>query len=286
LHPNPRITSLHVTGAALASLVAACAQRPAVPTIEVAPVSDSLNLTFEYRPGTWSYLATAHRIVERDVGGRIRVDSVLLEYGLTTEIVGEPPAMTVHFVIDTVFQATAQNILPWQIGRASGARFTARLSPSGRLEGLEDPEAGSPLAEALVRGIATFFPIVPPDGAAAQRTWVDTTETQHRQEGAVLIRRSVTSYRSGDWIGGDGGEPVLEVEWEQQYRVEGSGEQFGQSFTVRGLGTASGRTRLSADGRYLGTVRQDDLHAELTNDVQGIVTPVRQHQIDTTRVLR
>jgi hypothetical protein len=285
LHLKPRTTSLHVTGAALASLVAACAPTPPpVPTTEIAPVTDTL--TFEYRPGTWSYLSTTHRIVERDIGGRVRVDSVVLEYQLTTEIVGEPPDMTVHFVIDTVIQATARNILPSQIGHASGARFTVRLNSSGRLEGLEDPEPGSPLADALVRGISTFFPIVPPGGAAPQSTWVDTTEAQHRQEGAVLIRRSVTSYRSGDWIGGEGEPPVLEVEWEQQYRIEGGGEQFGQSFTVRGEGTASGRTRLSADGRYLGTIGRDDLRAELTNDVQGIVTPVRQHQIDTIRVLR
>lgn len=285
MHLKPRTSSLRLTGAALASLTAACAPTPPVPTPDVAAATDSL-IAFHYRPGTSSYLSTSHRVVEREVHGLTQVDTIVLEYQLTTVIAAEETAATVQFVIDTVLQATAQNIVPWQIGQASGREFTARMLPSGRLEGLDDPDPGSPLLGALVREIASFFPIVPPEGASPQTTWVDTTEARRPQEGAVLTVRSVTTYHSAGWTEGEAGEPVLQVEWERRYRVEGTGEQFGQSFAVRGEGTASGRTRLSADGRYLGMVREDDLRAELTNEMQGIVSPVRQHQIDTTRVLR
>jgi hypothetical protein len=79
---------------------------------------------------------------------------------------------------------------------------------------------------------------------------------------------------------------VLPVDWERTYRVEGTGNQFGQPFTLLGEGTAVGRSLFASDGRYLGYVGQDNLVAELSLETLGTVTPVRQRQIDTLRILR
>ncbi|MCH7776876.1 MAG: hypothetical protein IH878_10100, partial [Gemmatimonadetes bacterium] len=143
----------------------------------------------------------------------------------------------------------------------------------------------SPLLQELAARSSDFFPVLPPDGLLPALTWVDTAEVQRDQGGAWLTTRSVTTYRSGEWNTTDRGV-VLPIDWERTYHVDGTGNQFGQRFTLRGEGTASGRSLFASDGRYLGYVSQDDLVAELLLETLGTATPVRQRQIDTLRILR
>jgi hypothetical protein len=212
-------------------------------------------------------------------------DSIVLRYRLTTVVTEADAALSVSFVIDTVLTATARNILQHEIDRATGAVYAARISPTGHLETFELADHASPLLQALATRSSDFFPTLPADGLLPTLTWVDTTEVQREQGGAWLTISSLTTYRSGEWNAGDG-DVVLPVDWERTYHVEGTGNQFGQRFTLRGEGTASGRSLFASGGRYLGYVGQDDLVAELLLEGLGTVTPLRQRQIDTLRIVR
>ena len=269
--------------AAAAALLAACSSIDPATTLEGQPAPAPRKFT--YRPGVTSYLSTSHRFVERGTRSRALGDSIVLRYRLTTVVTEADAALSVSFVIDTVLSATARNILRHEIDRATAAVYAARLSPTGHLEGLELTDHASPLLQELAARSSDFFPVLPPDGLLPALTWVDTAEVQRDQGGAWLTTRSVTTYRSGEWNTTDRGV-VLPIDWERTYHVDGTGNQFGQRFTLRGEGTASGRSLFASDGRYLGYVSQDDLVAELLLETLGTATPVRQRQIDTLRILR
>jgi hypothetical protein len=212
-------------------------------------------------------------------------DSIVLRYQLTTVVTEADAALSVSFVIDSVLTATAPNILQHEIDRATGAVYVARISPTGHWGGSALADQASPLLQELAAHSSDFFPALPADGLLPTLTWVDTTEVQRDQGGAWLTIRSVTTYRSGEWNATDG-DVMLPVDWERTYHMEGTGNQFGQRFTLRGQGTASGRSLFASDGRYLGYVGQDDLVAELLLEALGTVTPVRQRQVDTLKILR
>lgn len=269
--------------AVAAALLAACGSIDPATTLDGQPAPAPHRFT--YRPGVTSYLSTSHRIVERGTRSRALGDSVVLRYRLTTVVTEADEALSVSFVIDTVLSATARNILRHEIDRATGAVYAARLSPTGPLEGLELADQASPLLQELAARSSDFFPVLPADGLLPALTWVDTAEVQRDQGGAWLTTRSVTTYRSGEWNATDRGD-VLPVDWKRTYHIDGTGNQFGQRFTLHGEGTASGRSLFASDGRYLGYVSQDDLVVELLLETLGTATPMRQRQIDTLRILR
>lgn len=271
--------------AVAAALLAACGSIDPAATLEGQPAPTPAPRKFSYRPGVTSYLSTSHRLVERGTTSRALGDSIVLRYRFTTVVAEADAALSVSFVIDTVLSATARNILRHEIDRATGAVYAARLSPTGHLEGLEPADHTSPLLQELAARSSDFFPALPADGLLPALTWVDTAEVQRDQGGAQLTTRSITTYRSGEWNATDRGM-VLPVDWERTYHVDGTGNQFGQRFTLRGEGTASGRSLFASDGRYLGYVSQDDLVAELLLETLGTSTTMRQHQIDTLRILR
>ena len=277
------LMSLRSNWAAAAALLAACGSVHPATTLDGQPAPAPHKFT--YRPGVTSYLSNSHRLVERGTGSRALGDSIVLRYRFTTVVTEADAALSVSFVIDTVLSATARNILQHEIDQVTGAVYAARISPTGQLEGFELADHASPLLRELATRSSDFFPALPADGLLPTLTWVDTAEVQRDQGGAWLTIRSVTTYRSGEWNATDGGV-VLPVDWERTYHVDGTGNQFGQRFTLRGEGTASGRSLFASDGRYLGYVSQDDLIAELLLETLGTATPMRQRQIDTLRILR
>ncbi len=213
-------------------------------------------------------------------------DGFVLLYHLTADITDADSTLLATFTIDTVLDATAQNILPKEIGSATGTRFSASLSRSGVLSALSGGDATSVLSGQLARQIEEFFPRVPEDGLRPGATWVDTTETKRQEAGAEIAVRAVTNYRSDDWQPNPEGLQVLRVHWDRSYELHGSGDQFGQAFTIEGTGTARGVSRLSGDGRLLGSTREDELDGRIVLVSIGETTQLRQTQADTIRVRR
>ena len=240
---------------------------------------------FRFGPSLTSYEGVSHRVVEqRRVDGRMQESGSVLLYHLTAEISDADSTLMASFVIDTVLDATAQNILPKEIGSATGARFHAPLSRTGALGSLAGGDATSILSGQLERQIEDFFPRVPADGLRASANWVDTTETTRDQSGAEIAVRAVTQYRSADWQPDAEGRQVLTVLWDRTYELHGAGDQFGQAFTIEGTGTARGTALLSGGGIFLGSSREDELRGQILLVSIGDTTQIRQTQADTIRV--
>ncbi len=238
-----------------------------------------------FGPSVSSYLSTSHRSVEREIAGATRSDSMFLRYQFTAAIRDGDSGLVVSFAIDTVLGATAPNIVQSDIDQVKGVTYTALLSTTGRMDELRASRSSSPLLDVLAAQAADLFPVLPAGGLMPSQTWVDSTETQRVEGGALLTFQVITHYRSHAWSDADGAM-VLPVDWEQEYRVGGSGDQFGREFTLRGNGTVSGRSWFARDGLFVGSVSEDNLVAQLAIDDLGIMTPVRQQQVDTVRVLQ
>jgi hypothetical protein len=210
---------------------------------------------------------------------------MFLQYQLTAVITEVDSGLAVSFTIDTVLAATARNIAPKEIAAVSGSTYTALLSSTGRWSALNTKQAVSPLLEALAIRTTDIFPILPAGGLMPSQTWVDSVEFDRTEGGALLTFQVQTTYRSGEW--NDAGDGLaIPVEWVKVYQVDGAGSQFGRPFSLKGEGTATGRSYFARNGRFVGSVSEDDLVAQLEIDDLGMVTPVRQHQIDTVRVLQ
>ena len=238
-----------------------------------------------FGPSVASYLFSSHRLVDRELAGTTRTDSTFLQYQFTAVITAADSGLLVSFGIDSVLAATAPNIVQGDIDQAKGATYTAFLSPTGRMEELRPSHSSSPLLDVLAAQTAALFPVLPPGGLLPSQTWADTTETKRTEGGALITFRVVTSYHSHEWNHAEG-RMVLPIDWDRVYQLEGTGNQFGRQFTMEGNGTASGRSWFMRDGLFAGSVSEDDLVARLEIDDLGIVTPVRQHQVDTVRVLQ
>ncbi len=277
------LMSLRSKWAAAGALLAACGSIDPATTLDGQPAPAPAK--FAYRPGVTSYLSSSHRLMERGTRSWTLGDSSVLRYWFTAVVTEAEAALSVSSGTHTALSATARNVLQDEIDRATGAVYTARISPTGHLEGFQPADHASPLLQELAVRSSDFFPALPADGLLPTLTWVDTAEVQRDQGGAWLTIRSVTTYQSGEWNATDGGV-VLPVDWERTYHVDGTGNQFGQAFTLRGEGTASGRSLFGSDGRYLGHVSRDDLVAELVLETLGTATPMRQRQIDTLRIFR
>ena len=238
-----------------------------------------------FAPSVTSYVSSSHRWVERDVAGVTHRDSMFLQYQLTAVITEADSGLAVSFAIDTVLAATARNIRRTDIAAASGSTYTALLSPTGRWYAWNRGPAVSPLMEALAAQATSIFPVLPAGGFLPSRSWVDSVEIERTEGGALLTFRVRTTYRSGEWNDAEGGM-VIPIEWVKAYQVDGVGSQFGRPFSLQGEGTATGQSWFARDGRFVGSVGEDDLVAQLEIDDLGMVTPVRQHQVDTVRVLQ
>ncbi len=251
-------------------------------TTDVPPAPEPI---VRFAPSVTSYVSSSHRWVEREVAGVTHSDSMFLRYQLTAVITEADSGLAVSFAIDTVLAATARNISPTEIAAASGSTYTALLSPTGRWYALNSEPAVSPLLEALAARTGNIFPVLPVGGLLPSRSWVDSVEIERTEGGALLTFRVRTTYRSGEWNDAEGGM-VIPIEWVKVYQVDGAGTQFGRPFSLQGDGTATGRSWFARDGRFVGSVSEDDLAAQLEIDDLGMVTPVRQHQVDTVRVLQ
>ena len=229
-------------------------------------------------------MSVSHRTVDRELEGRLLSEGTVLRYRMTTEIALVDSTLRASFVVDTVTDATASNILPSEIASATGKTFSARLARDGRLDPLEGGAASSPLVERLSNQLQEFFPRIPQNGIHAGLIWVDTTEALREQGGARLAIPGVTRYAAGAWEEREGTQE-LSVDWEREYRVRGTGEQFGQQFTIDGSGTTSGTSYFSANGRYLGSIKRDELSSEILIGPMGATIRLRQTQSDTVRTL-
>ena len=244
----------------------------------------ALPVAITFRPTIASYASVSHRTVDRGIEGQSRTEGTVLRYRVTAEIARVDSVFDVTFVVDTVTDATASNIDAHELAGASGAAFIGRMAPDGQLEVHAERDAQSPLLDQLVNQLRDFFPHLPPGGKRPGLEWVDTTEAPREQGGAQLTVIAITRYGAGEWAG-EGAGASIRIDWDREYTLTGTGEQMGQSFSLRGAGNTSGVSSFSAEGMFLGSIRRDELRSEVLLESMGTTIQLRQTQSDTLRIL-
>src|SRR3954469_7193690 len=88
--------------------------------------------------------------------------------------------------------AVPDSILP-----ARGTRWTASLTPQGRLSALK-ADRSTTLGDQLGSTLRSLFPDLPAGGVKSGMEWTDTTEVPIRADAVDATERSIISYRASD----------------------------------------------------------------------------------------
>lgn len=280
-----------LTCAALAALILSCgpsapAGVPAPAAAPAAPASDGTPAAVTYRPFNASYRAVSHGRVAQEFSGQTTASDFTLQYFLTARIEPGDGGHRLTLRLDSIptLRGTALAFSEAEARRARGATFTGTLTPTGEIAGFDAADTTSTLLQQLAHRLREFFPRIPPGGARAGATWVDTTTTTSGAAGLALTITSVNRHEAVGWVE-QSGQRALHIASVSDYTMRGTGTQGGQEFTIAGTGRREGHQYITADGRYLGLAAADSSEAAATLAAMGIVIPIVQTRHDTLTAL-
>jgi hypothetical protein len=160
------------------------------------------------------------------------------------------------------------------IAPARGTRWTATLTPNGRLSALK-ADRSSTLGDQIGSTLRSLFPTLPPGGARPGMEWTDTVNVPLRADAFDAIERSVTSYRATE-----SDDPrvkkALKVESNGSYSRSGKGTQYDQQLEMTASGSRSAVYYLSTDGTLFAARGSDSGDMTITVPAVGQTVPVKQ----------
>ena len=129
---------------------------------------------------------------------------------------------------------------------ARGTRWTATLSPGGRLVGLKADRTTSAAAqvESMLPGL--FAPL-PAGAVRAGATWTDTTDVPMRADAFEVREEAVTRYAATGGTAVDG-RPTITLQGQGTFSRKGTGNQQGQTLEITSSGTRRTTHQLGTDG--------------------------------------
>jgi hypothetical protein len=175
--------------------------------------------------------------------------------------------------------AVPDSILP-----ARGTRWTATLTPDGKLSALK-ADRSSTLGDQIGSNLRTLFPALPPGGAQSGMEWTDTTEVPIRADAFDAVERSFTRYRALDSDDARANR-ALKLESSGTYRRSGKGSQYDQQLEMTASGTRSAVHYLNADGTLFSAQGSDSGDMTITVPAVGQTVPVKQAGTYTIASLR
>ena len=129
---------------------------------------------------------------------------------------------------------------------ARGTRWTATLTPGGRLVGLQADRTTSAGAQVESMLPALFAPL-PAGAVRAGATWTDTTDVPMRADAFEVREQAVTRYAATGGSAVDG-RSTITIQGQGTFTRKGTGTQQGQSLEIASSGTRSTTHQLGTDG--------------------------------------
>jgi hypothetical protein len=178
-------------------------------------------------------------------------------------------------VLDSL-QATVGGVpaVPDSIIPARGTRWTATLTPDGKLSALK-ADRSSTLGDQIGSNLRSLFPSLPPGGARSGMEWTDTTEVPIRADAFNALERSLTSYRAADSDDATA-KKALKLESSGTYQRSGKGTQYDQQLEMTASGTRSAVHYLNPDGTLASARGSDSGDMTITIPAVGQTVPVKQ----------
>jgi hypothetical protein len=165
--------------------------------------------------------------------------------------------------------AVPDSILP-----ARGTRWSATLTPEGRLSALK-ADRSSTFGDQVGSNLRALFPSLPPSGVRSGMEWTDTTEVPLRADAFDAVERSLTTYRAME-----SDEPrakrAIKVESNGSFQRTGKGTQYDQQLEMTASGTRLAVHYLYPDGTLALARGSDSGEMTITVPAVGQTVPVKQ----------
>lgn len=157
---------------------------------------------------------------------------------------------------------------------ARGTRWTARLTPEGRLSAMTADRA-STLGDQVGTNLRSLFPGLPPGGVRAGMEWTDTSEVPLKADAFEATERALTHYRASE-SDDSRAKKAIKLESNGTYERSGKGTQFDQQLEMTATGSRSAVHFLSQDGYLVSAQGSDAGDMTITVPAVGQTVPVKQ----------
>jgi hypothetical protein len=231
---------------------------------------------------------TLHRHDSLDLqlpGGANQIQSIDRTAFLRVMVVPDSTGYQVAIVLDSLLAsaggvpAVLDSLTP-----ARGTRWTARMTPEGRLTTLV-ADRSSTLGDQVGTHLRSLFPGLPPGGVRAGMEWTDTTDVPLRADAFDATERALTHYRSSD-SEDQRAKKAIKLESSGNYQRSGRRTQFDQQLEMTATGTRSAVHYLSQDGYLVLAEGSDSGDMTITVPAVGQTVPVKQTGTYTVTPLR
>jgi hypothetical protein len=188
-------------------------------------------------------------------------------------------------VLDSI-QAAVGGVpaVPDSVIPARGTRWTASLTPEGRLSALK-ADRSTTLGDQLGSNLRSLFPSLPAGGVKAGVEWTDTTEVPIRADAFDATERSLTNYRAAE-SDDPRAKKAIKLESTGWYERRGKGTQYDQQLEMTASGTRTAVHYMNPDGTLASARGSDAGDLTITIPAVGQTVPVKQAGTFSIRSLR
>jgi hypothetical protein len=231
---------------------------------------------------------TLHRHDSLDLqlpGGANQIQSIDRTAFIRVAIAPDSAGYQVTIVLDSLLAsaggvpAVLDSLTP-----ARGTRWTARMTPEGRLTALV-ADRSSTLGDQVGTHLRSLFPGLPLGGVQAGMEWTDTTDVPLRADAFDASERALTHYRSSE-SDDSRAKKAIKLESSGTYQRAGKRTQFDQQLEMTATGSRSAVHYLSQDGYLLSAEGSDSGDMTITVPAVGQTVPVKQTGTYTITPLR
>jgi hypothetical protein len=259
----------------------------------VASTSTALAQTLKYGPAgdrghTYERVQSDH--VVQTVNGQQQVVDVesfwRLHATIASEMEGEVRVEVTHDSLSV--ETTPSPASPIDFSSIYGQPITISMSDRGEVREVSLPESMDPGSNRLdfTTVYRTFFPRLPDEDIRAGSTWADTVHLITTQNALELETQRINQYTANGTVD-HRGQPAIEVTYQAEVSIEGSGSQQGADISLSGSGSGSGTFYFRVEeGLYLGGSEESEIAMDAFVVAQGqnLLIPILQNRTETVTI--
>lgn len=275
------VPAVAILAACGGSNVAGTAAAPAPKTAAVAPAAPK---TFEYAPSASQYRFTSTVKGSQSMMGQTQdYETSAMRLVSITVARATGDTMSLGVVLDSISIVGPMGMAPPGIDKLAGAKFSAKVSPTGKVYSATGPsEAELPLAAAMTDDMGRTLPRIKAN-LVAGASWTDTLSDKPKQNGMSLDRQIISHFM----VVGDstvGGEAAWKITRESTTSATGAGAPQGQNVVLESTGTGKSTILISKRGVLLGGESEEQSVAKVT--MTGNSMEIGIKSTTTTKVLK
>lgn len=231
--------------------------------------------------GAYSPVAAKYRITSVQSTSQIMMGQTQEFQTTTTQLISlavakAAGALTLTITIDS---ATISSNAPAGIPDASeaiGLKFLGTIAPNGKVASSQmTDKSGAPTTSQFATSLRSFLPRLRV-GAAMGDSWLDSTTALINQGPATITSQSVITYTlAGDTV--LAGTKAWKITAAAVTSLNGSGNQQGADYTIKGTAKTTATVVVSVDGVLLSQSSEGDSNLSVNVEAAGMTIPIVQH---------